>query len=443
MNLRILSYAIVSALGGLLFGFDTAVINGALPFFREYFELSNTMEGWAVSAALIGCIPGALFIGHFADRAGRRDMLKILAIFFIISAVGSGMAQSVSSFIVFRFIGGVAVGGASVLSPMYITEIAPASFRGRLTITFQVAIVTGILVAFFSDYLLLNSGINNWRWMFVSEVVPALAFFVLLFFVSRSPRWLVKKGFEQKAADTLELLHKDENTGQLLNEIKASLKPDKERKKENLLSKKNIKLLMIGISVAFFNQMTGINIVMYYATDIFQTAGFSTESSIGQTVIIGATNLFFTIVALMVIDRIGRKKMLLTGSFGMSFFLAWFGYAYLQGISGDIMLIALVGFIAFFAFSQGAVIWVLLSEMYPNSIRARATSASSFALWLFNGLIAFLFPVIKGLFGDGSGVGYIFLGCAIITFLSFFVFRRYLLETKGRSLEQLERETKI
>ncbi len=437
MNKSLYLYTFVAALGGLLFGYDTAVINGAIPFFTEHFGLTDAMKGWAVSSALIGCVVGALAVGKPGDYFGRRLVLRALALLFLISALGSGLAWSFSSFVIFRVIGGLAIGGASVLSPLYITEIAPAAYRGRLAVTFQLAIVTGILVAFFSDYLLLNTGINNWRWMFVSGALPALVFFVLLFFVSQSPRWLVMKGDIVQARQVLREVNPETETEQLIKEIQNSVNTEVLGKSVYLFKKPYLKLVMIGIAIGMFNQFTGINIVMYYATDIFRTAGFSTDSAILQTVIIGCTNLIFTLIAMRIIDKIGRKRMLLTGSIGMTFFLALFAVAFISGMKSILLVVMLIGFVAFFASSQGAVIWVLLSEMFPNNIRARGASIGSFSHWFFNAITVFLFPTVAAYFSNGKGIGYIFLFYAVATFISFFFFRKFLFETKGKTLEEM------
>ncbi len=436
MKQALLKYTFVAALGGLLFGFDTAVINGAMPFFTEYFGLDKTGQGWAVTSALLGCILGALFVGKPGDIFGRRYMLRILAVLFFITALGTGFAQDFVVFVIFRFIGGLAIGGASVLSPMYISEIAPAKYRGRLTATFQLAIVIGILVAFFSDYLLLDTGSNNWRWMFIAGGLPALVFFILLFFVRRSPRWLVKTGRIDEARETIAAVNPDGDAEGILQEIRESINTEVMSKNIYLFRKPYLKLVLIGIAVGMFNQFTGINIIMYYATDIFRSAGFSTGSAIGQTVIIGMTNLLFTMVAMTIIDKVGRKNLLLTGSIGMTIFLTVFAIAFLSGHTGGFLLLALlIGFIGFFAASQGAVIWVLLSEMFPNNIRARGSAIGSFSHWFFNALLSFLYPIVVGVIG----VGYVFIFYAVATFLSFFFFRKYLVETKGKSLEELEK----
>lgn len=433
-------YTFVAALGGLLFGYDTAIINGAIPFFTQFFGLTEAMKGWAVSSALVGCVFGALFIGKPGDLFGRRSMLKTLAILFLLSALGTSAASSLGLFIVFRFIGGLAIGGVSVLSPLYISEIAPPDYRGRLTITFQLAIVIGILVAFLSDYLLLNTGANNWRWMFLSGSIPAILFFFLLFFVSSSPRWLVKMGRMQEAENVIRTVNPGADVERIINEIRQTINLEVINRGIYLFRPPYLRLILIGIAVGGLNQFTGINVVMYYATDIFRSAGFSTSSAIGQTVIIGCTNLLFTLLAMRVIDHFGRRNMLLVGALGMSVFLALFAFTYLGTVFPSAMLVfLLIGFVAFFAFSQGAVVWVLLSEMFPNNIRARGSSIGSFSHWFFNAITGLVYPVIASAFPSGKGTGYVFTFYALATFASFFFFRIFLVETKGKSLEELEK----
>lgn len=431
-------YTFVAALGGLLFGFDTAVINGAIPFFTQYFQLSNVMKGWAVSSALLGCLLGAILIGKPGDVFGRKNMLQFLGLLFLISALGTGLATELWFFIIARFIGGIAVGGASVLSPMYISEISPPAYRGRFTVTFQLAIVLGILLAFFFDYLLVHTGPNNWRWMFLMEIIPALAFYLMLFYVSKSPRWLVKNGEYEKASQVIRKVDPSSDVDRTIQDIKNSIDNEVISKNIYLFKPPFIKLILTGFAIGMLNQFTGINVIMYYATDIFRSAGFSTGSSIGQTVIVGITNLIFTIIAMRVIDQFGRKNLLLTGSLGMGIFLGLFSWAYLTGnFQGFYLLIFLIGFIAFFAASQGAVIWVLLAEMFPNNIRARGTSIGSFSHWFFNFLTSLIYPVIA----VGKGTGYVFVFYTIVTLLSFFFYKKFIVETKGKSLEYLEKET--
>jgi len=433
-------YTIVAALGGFLFGFDTAVINGALPFFRDHFQLDKVMEGWAMSSAIFGCIIGAIGVGRLGDKYGRRYMLKVTAFLFLISAIGTGLAANIGMFIVFRIVGGLAVGGASVLSPMYISEVAPPKYRGRFAILFQLSLVVGILIAFATDLALINTGINNWRWMFMSEGGPALLFFILLFFVGRSPRWLVKKGLPMEAQQVIDQTSAG-NSGQLLKQIQDSIDNEVVEHIKYLFKKPYLRLVLIGLLIGMFNQFTGIAVVMIYSSDIFRAAGFGTESAILQTVIVGATNLTFTILAMAFIDRVGRKFMLLLGSVGMTIFLGIFSYIFLNDIRGFMPLVFMIAFVACFAFSQGAVVWVLFAEMFPNNIRSRGVAIGSFSHWVFYALLLFFFPVIQKSFANNRGIGYVFAVFAIFTFVSFFFFKKYIVETKGKSLEELEKET--
>lgn len=439
MNRSLFLYAFVGALGGFLFGFDTAVINGALPFFREFFELDKLMEGWVMSSAIIGCIIGAISIGRPGDRYGRRNMLKVMAGLFLISAIGTGMSNSITSFIIFRIIGGLAVGGSSVLSPMYISEIAPAKYRGRFAITFQLALVIGILIAFATDLALINTGVNNWRWMFISEAVPAIIFFVLLFFVKPSPRWLVKNGRFNEAKLVIDKVNHYADSEKLLGEIKESINSEVVKHFKYLFKKPYFKLVIIGIILGMLNQTTGIAIVMIYSSDIFRAAGFGNESAILQTVIVGFTNLTFTIIAMALIDKIGRKFLLLAGSVGMTVFLSLFSYIFFKDIAGFMPLIFMISFVACFAFSQGAVVWVLFAEMFPTNIRSRGVAIGSFSHWLFYAILLFFFPIVKKSFTDNSGIAYVFAFFAIATFISFFFYRKYIVETKGKTLEEIEK----
>ncbi|NOX65214.1 MAG: sugar porter family MFS transporter [Chlorobi bacterium] len=433
---KIYLYSFVAALGGFLFGFDMSVIAGTIPFITEYFQLSDTLLGYAVSSALVGCVVGALLVGKPADIYGRRTMLKVTGSLFLISAIGTGAANSLTVFVIFRFIGGVAVGGASVIAPMYISEISPAKIRGRLVAITQLAIVTGALTAFFSNYLLVGIGDSNWRWMFLAEGIPALAFFVLLFFVSRSPRWLVKVDRIDEARSVIQSINHDADVDQIMNDISQSINKEIFSKGVVLFKKPYRRLVLIGIALGMFNQLTGINIIFYYTPTIFKSAGFSNEAALMQTVIVGATNLIFTLIGMSLIDKLGRKFLLILGAAGMPIFLGLFAYTFLnQDFDGYFVLIYLIGFVAFFASSQGLVIWVILAEMFPNNIRARASAIGSFSHWVFNALTAFLFPIAVSAFG----VGYIFGFYTIATIVSLFFFRKFLVETKGKSLEELER----
>ena len=438
--------SLTAALGGLLFGFDTAVISGTIPFITKYFQLTHAMLGWAVSSALIGCIIGSVTIGKPGDIYGRKFMLKILALLFLISAVGSAISHTLTQFVVFRFIGGLAIGGASVLSPLYISEIAPARLRGRLVSIGQLAIVSGILISFFSNYFLINTGENNWRWMFLAGAVPALAFFILLFFISQSPRWLVMVGKTEEAKKVITKLNPGENIDVVMDEISKSINNDIVHTDLRVLFRKPYKkVVIIGIIVGMLGALTGINTLMYYAPTIFQSVGFSSDSALFQTILMGASNLIFTAIGMSMIDKFGRKFLLMAGAMGMSFFLFLIALNVGFGWMGDYALLALIlGYQAIFASTMGVVMWVLLAEMFPNNIRARASSIGSFTNWVFNAAISFLFPVVIGFFGTSAegnqtGLGFAFTFYSVITFMSFFFYRKYLIETKGKSLEQIER----
>jgi sugar porter (SP) family MFS transporter len=424
-----------AALGGLLFGFDTAVISGTIPFITKYFSLSDAMLGWAVSSALIGCVIGSVSVGKPGDLFGRRLMLKVMALLFLLSAIGTAIATTLSVFVLFRFIGGLAIGGASVLSPMYISEIAPAKWRGRLVAISQLAIVSGILLAFFSNYILVDTGDNNWRWMFLAGGIPALLFFVLLFFVSQSPRWLVLMGRTDDARTVIKRLNPGEDIEPEMKEIIDSVQKNGNGIRVKLFRKPYTRIVIIGMILGMFSQFTGINVIMYYAPSIFQAAGFSSDSALMQTVVIGATNLIFTLLGMSLIDKVGRKALLMAGAIGMTLFLGLIaaGMTY-DFLGGFILLACVVGFTASFASTMGVVVWVYLSEMLPNSIRSRGTSISSFSVWVINCATAFLFPIVMGKFGTAPVFGFYCLA----TLLSFFFFWKYLVETKGRSLEELE-----
>ncbi|MGQ7868341.1 sugar porter family MFS transporter [Sunxiuqinia sp. sy24] len=447
MNKSLLISTFAAALGGLLFGYDTVIINGAMVDLVNYFELSPSLQGWTVSSALIGCILGTILIGKPGDIFGAKRLLQIMAVLFFTSSAGCGLASSISMFIISRFIGGLAIGASSVLCTVYISEIAPPKHRGMLASTFQLAIVVGILLSLISNYMLLNIGENNWRWMLFSGAFPAVAFFIMLLFIKKSPRWLVKKGRIDEARVIIEELSMHEiDTEQTIREIQESIYTEDTGKRIQLFKKPYRKIIIIGIFVGIFNQLTGIGVVFYYSSQIFRIAGFSADSSMAQSVILGATNLIFTLIAMSVIDKVGRKKLLLFGQMGMVVVLGLFGYGLLSGnISGYWLVALLVGYIAFFAASQGVVVWVLLSEMFPNIIRARGASMGSFANWMVSATLNFLFPVVIGLFGSTLaaqqlGMSYAFIFLAVVSLIGFFYLKRNLIETKGKTLEQIEKE---
>jgi MFS transporter, SP family, arabinose:H+ symporter len=367
---------------------------------------------------------------------GRRDSLRILAILYLISGLGCAVSWNWSSLIAFRVLGGLGIGGSSVLGPMYIAEIAPARLRGRLVGFFQFNVVLGILLAYFSNYLigLAEFGGSEWRWELGVTAIPAALFFMLLFGVPRSPRWLAKKGRIEEARKVLQLVGEQESERQL-QEIVESIRIEQQQAGEALFSRKHLFPIFLGVSVALFNQLSGINVVLYYLNDIFGQAGFSKVSGNLQAVTIGATNLIFTMLAMSVIDRIGRKTLLLIGSLGTAACLAGVSGIFFTARHQGALLWLLIAYIAFFAFSQGAVIWVYLAEVFPNNIRAKGQSLGSFTHWIMNASISQIFPVLAA-----RSSGYPFLFFSLMMVLQFFVVWLVYPESKGISLEEMQRK---
>lgn len=430
---------IVAALGGLLFGFDTVVISGTTSGLSVTYNLSPWLKGFTVSAALWGTVVGSLLAGIPGDKYGRRDSLRGMAVLYLLSALGCAAAWSWTSLVVFRFVCGLAIGGSSVLGPMYIAEIAPASWRGRLVGFFQFNIVFGILAAYLSNYLIgqLNLGRSEWRWDLGVTAIPAAFFFVMLFFIPRSPRWLVKK---QRTAEALEVLKAtgETNYSQQLQEISTSIDAEHGHADEPLFARKYRLPLFLAISIAFFNQFSGINAILYYLNDIFAGAGFSKVSSSLQAVLVGLTNLVFTMLAMAVIDKFGRKKLLLIGAVGTSCCLAGVGGIFATGKRPELLIWLLVIYIAFFAFSQGAVIWVYISEVFPNRVRAKGQSLGSFTHWICAALISLGFPQVAKW---SKPLPFVFFG--VITMIQFFVVLVAYPETKGVSLEEIQKEMSV
>jgi sugar porter (SP) family MFS transporter len=436
MNRNLLFATVVSALGSFLFGFDTAVISGTTKFITEYFSLTDASLGMTVSIALWGTVIGSIVIGKPGDVFGRRAMLSACGVLYFISAIGCAVAESWYVLLISRFLGGLAIGAASVMAPMYIAEIAPGRLRGRLVAVAQFNIVIGILVAFFSNYLLVDIGANNWRWMFGVMAFPAALFFLLLFFVPESPRWLVKQKLVDKARSVLQKVEA-ENLESELTDIVNSLKEEFGQGVTKLFQKKYRFPIMCAVLLAVFNQLSGINVIMYYAPLIFEKAGASTNAAMLQAVAVGVTNLVFTVVAMFFIDKFGRKTLLLIGAVGMFVSLAGaaFHYYFENLFSGVGIVIFIVGFIAFFAFSQGAVIWVFLAEIFPNKVRAKGQALGSFTHWIMNALIGLVFPVVLSALGGGT----VFMFFAVMMIPFFFFVWKMMPETKGKSLEELER----
>lgn len=436
MNNKIIGWSVIVALGGFLFGFDTAVISGVEKSIQSLFNLSPAMHGFAISSALIGTVIGAMFAGKPADRYGRKSMLFVIAAAYAISAFGSAAANSLWPFVIFRFIGGLAVGASSVAGPMYISEISPAKDRGRLTALFQFNVIFGILIAFLSNYLLRETGEQPWRVMLGVEGIPAIAFFLLLFLVPRSPRYLIKINKIEEARKVLSVIEKG-NIENRIEEIKSGLEKDV-KLHQNFFSKHYFKPISIAILVAMFNQFSGINAILYYAPRIFEQTGLSSEDSLLQPIMIGVINGLFTILGMAIIDKVGRKLLLIVGSIGMSVCLALTAkIMYFQDFSGYGILIYLLVYIAFFAFSTGAVIWVLISEVFPNSVRGKGQALGSFTHWFFAALITFLFPVFTVTPTSTAGIFGFF---AVMMVVQALVVWKYFPETKGKTLEQLGEE---
>lgn len=428
-----------AALGGLLFGYDTAVISGAIGFLQTNFELSAAMKGWAASSAIVGCIIGAMFAGKLSDQYGRKKMLILTAILFGISAIGSAVPQSLSAFVAARLIGGIGVGAASMLSPLYITELAPAKIRGRLVTYYQLAIVLGILVIFFVNLLIQNMGNETWnvewgwRYMFGSEVIPSVLFLTALLFVPETPRWLIKEGRDEEAKDILKNINDEASAEKVYKEIKESLNEEKGTLRELFVGKYRT-AIFVGIVLAIFSQVQGINAIMYYAPEIFKEIGDSLESAFLQTVIIGIVNTIFTFVAIGMVDKWGRKKLLVYGGVGMLISLLVVGAAFQFEWKGIGLLFFILTYIACFAFSFGPVTWVVISEIFPTKLRGVAMSVATFSLWVAVYLVTQLFPILL----DEIGPAYTFWVFAAMAFLALIFTITKVPETKGKTLEEIE-----
>jgi sugar porter (SP) family MFS transporter len=430
--------ALIAALGGFLFGFETAVISGAEKTIQSIWSLSPVWQGLTVASSLIGTVIGSMIAGIPAQRYGRKKVLLVVAVMYVFSAIGCASSSIWILFLIFRFIGGIAVGASSVVGPMYIAEISPARLRGRLVGSFQLNIVIGIFLAYLSNYFLLISiGEDSWRWMLGIMAVPAAIFWILVRQIPESPRWLVLNNRDEEAKKILTRIG-EQNVNTEIAGIHALAH---EGTHEKLFTKKFRKPIAFAVLLAMFNQLAGINALIYYAPRIFEAAGISKDSAFLQAVSIGATNLFFTLIAMRLIDRFGRKTLLLIGSVGMIVFLGLAAFSFGSANAGGYSLMFyLIGFIAFFAFSQGAVIWVFISEIFPNSVRSKGQSLGSSTHWVMAAAISWTFPIIAEM-RDGSKYAFLFFSAMMLVHLLFVW--KWLPETKGRSLEMIQKELGI
>lgn len=448
----LLLITVVSALGGLLFGYDTGVINGAQFYLSKHFDLDAAMKGWVVGSALIGCLVGAIVAGPLSIKLGRKYSLIISAILFTISAWGSGLPsffeESVTLLVIFRIIGGLGIGIASMNAPMYIAEIAPSNIRGKMVTYYQLAIVIGFVVVFLATYFIGNnlSELENikfgWKRMFWSELIPSGLFLVLLFFVPKSPRWLALKGEDEAALQILNKIHGEEQAQIEIVEIRKSIETKENKIKINYLSKAVLVVIIIGTALSILQQFTGINAVLYYGADIFEKAlGFGKEDILAQQILLAFVNLVFTFVAMFTVDKFGRKPLLYIGSIGMIVGFLLLGVSLQQNAVGLVSLIGVLIFIGSFAMSMGPVVWVVLSEMFPNKIRSVAMSVAVAAQWAANYVVSQSFPMVmesevnNSAPWNGSLPYFIFIAFILVII---FITYKFIPETKGKSLEQIE-----
>jgi sugar porter (SP) family MFS transporter len=439
LNSHVAKSTIVGALGGLLFGFDTAVISGTTSALTHTYHLSPALLGVTVSSALVGTVIGAITGGIPGQKFGRRDSLRVMAIFYLLSAIGCALAWNWPALIFFRFIGGLGIGGSSVLGPMYIAEISPPAWRGRLVGFFQVNIVVGILLAYISNAIIgsMHLGANDWRWMFGASGVPAALFLITLFVIPRSPRWLVTQSNLREALEVLRITGVPKPQEEL-DEIVASVHLERSSSTDPLFSRQYRKPIIIAWTVGMFSQLSGINAILYYLNDIFALAGATKVSGNLQAIAVGATNLVATLLAMSVIDKFGRKKLLLIGTVGLAICLTIISILFLTNAHLAWLVWLLMAYIACFAISQGAVLWVYISEVFPNRVRAKGQSLGSSAHWIFNALISLVFPVMA----KSSGA-YPFIFFAAMMVVDFFLVLFYYPETSGISLEQMQHKLAI
>lgn len=441
---------ITAALGGFLFGFDTAVISGTISFVKEQYHMSTLMEGWYVSSALVGCIAGVAITGKLSNLSGRKKVMFLSALLFIISVIGCAITPGVFMLIIFRLIGGVGIGVSSVICPMYLSEMAPANLRGKLVTYYQLAITIGILLAYFSNSYIQASAsplaatgwaerifiLEPWRGMFAVGIIPAVVFLLMSFFIPESPRWLALQNRTQEADSILTKISGREYAAKEMVSIRDSLSPAGSLKITTLFSGKLRRPLFIGILLAALSQFSGINAIIYYGPSILEKAGFQLGEALGGQVTIGIVNMLFTVVAIYFIDKAGRKPLLLWGIGGAVFSLLLASLLFATDISGGwLVLVPVILFIACFAFSFGPVTWVVVSEIFPTGVRAEAVAISTMSLWIANWIVGQFFPVLL----NGAGASVTFLVFALCSVYAFYITWKQIPETKGKSLEEIEK----
>lgn len=426
----------IAALGGVLFGFDLAIISGTVASFTQVFQLNEWWQGFAVGCINIGAAIGALFSGKLAEAIGRKKVLLGCAILFAITGVSTGWANNFTVFLISRIASGAAVGAAALVCPIYLAEISPSTVRGRVVSFYQLAITFGLILAYLSNYLLLNVGDNNWRWMFSSQALPSLLFFVGLFFVPESPRWLIGKGKNQKADTILKTIGGELYANEEIKSIKASFSQVIKENFADIFNKNVVHIVWIGIFVAVFSQIDGQNSLLSYAPEIFKQVGFGQDTAFLQTVLIGVMFFVFTFVAISTIDKIGRKKLLLIGSVLLALICFAVSICFSINAPGYFMVIGVMLFIAVYASTLGPVTWVALSEIFPNKIRGNAMAVSTLALWIANFFTTWAFPIMQKNFGLPITFGI----HGFICLAYFFYVTKYVPETKGKSLEEIEKQ---
>jgi MFS transporter, SP family, arabinose:H+ symporter len=435
INSKLFRATLSGALGGLLFGFDTVVISGAIDALVRLYGLSPQAKGFTVAIGLVGTVIGALGAGQVGQRLGSRETLRITALLYVASAFGCALAWNWPAFMTFRFIGGLGIGASSVLGPVYIAELAPAKWRGRLVATFQFNVVFGIMLAYTSNYFFrtLHLGAAEWRWQVGIAAAPAVVFLALLFGIPRSPRWLVSRNQIDEALAVLKSMG-DPNPEAELASIREALEQEHATAHERVFQWKYRYPLFLAISIGAFNQLAGINAILYYLNNIFAAAGFNQISSDQQAIVIGTTNFLFTIVGMSLIDKLGRKTLLLIGAAGCASCLSGVAWVFATQSHPGALLWLLVGFIAFFSVSQGAVIWVYIGEVFPTSVRAKGQGVGSASHWFMNAIIAQLFPVVVTMMSTATPFVFFALATAVQFLVVLFVYP----ETKGQTLEELQ-----